>query len=101
MSIVADVTVLHSTSIKVLMPHILRIVASHQPGSHIKDLLKLCSTETVITSDPPSEVNGNSELSGRRRKVGLLAALWGDHDLDTKRLRFVLAQWSAVRADLD
>ena len=92
-----DHPVLHIAPIALLMPYMLRVLASVEPAPHAQRLLEICSKE----SDAPSEPGRATAIAGQQAhpdSVELLRALWGNQRLDAERIRLVLSQWCKVSA---
>lgn len=86
--------VLHTASIRLLMRHMFRILSSIQPEAHTQELLELCSRENAARTSSSFTMSPTGARGGDAD--GLRAAIWGDEELDGKRLRLVLAIWCAV-----
>ncbi|CAD6590366.1 MAG: hypothetical protein TREMPRED_005716 [Tremellales sp. Tagirdzhanova-0007] len=91
-------SLLHIAPIALLMPYMLRVLASVEPAPHAQRLLEICSKE----SDAPSEPGRATAIAGQQAhpdSVELLRALWGNQRLDAERIRLVLSQWCKSHFD--
>lgn len=71
---------------RIIIPYVMRVLASSDPQGFAEDLLELC------VFDAP-EIAMKDELSPTR---ALMRGLWDDRSLNSLRVRYVLALWAAV-----
>jgi hypothetical protein len=82
-------TVLHVSPSRVLLSRMLSIRAADQPDTISTELLDLC------TGDSGSSAQSEGVTGAKSRT--LVHVLWDRKELDSYRLKMVMASWCAVR----
>jgi general transcription factor 3C protein 4 len=82
--------VIQSSPLKVLMPHLLRIIAAPDQAGICSEINDFLSSDPIEEAVPPLSKGTNDPAALVRER------LWGNRALDAMRLRYGLARWSAV-----
>lgn len=89
---IADQIVIQSSPLKILMPHLLRVIAAPDQVGICSEINEFLSSESL---DEP--IASTSKGSGKIDPDALMRhKLWGNRALDAMRLKYGLARWSAV-----